>query len=242
VVFRDLELAIYPGETLTVLGSSGSGKSVALKLLIGLLDCDGGSITFHGDEVTTMDRQRIAVLRRKIGMLFQASALFDSISVGDNVAYGIREHLGDEPMTVHEVVDRVSWALSLVGLPGIEAMMPAELSGGMKKRVGLARAIAMHPEVLLYDEPTTGLDPINTERIAHVIAGLKEKLRVTNIVVTHDLKTAFALSDRLALIYNGEVICAGSPDEFRASNDPRVHDFITGTAPTDEDVQTLLRA
>jgi phospholipid/cholesterol/gamma-HCH transport system ATP-binding protein len=174
-------------------------------------------------------------------MLFQGAALFDSISVGENVAYGLREHYRKQ-MTEKQMRERVAWALSLVGLPGIEAMRPADLSGGMKKRVGLARAIAVQPEVLLYDEPTTGLDPINTARINHLINGLKAALKVTSIVVTHDMSSAFTISDRMAMVFKGEIIASGTPDEFKASRDPRVHDFITGTAPVNEDVETLLRA
>jgi phospholipid/cholesterol/gamma-HCH transport system ATP-binding protein len=144
-------------------------------------------------------------------------------------------------MTEKQIRERVRWALALVGLPGIEEMRPADLSGGMRKRVGLARAIAVQPEVLLYDEPTTGLDPINTERINHLINGLKDALKVTSIVVTHDMKSAFSISDRMAMVHRGEIIQTGTPDEFRASKDSRVQDFITGTAPVNEDVETLLR-
>jgi phospholipid/cholesterol/gamma-HCH transport system ATP-binding protein len=241
VIYRDLNLEVYPGETLTVMGGSGVGKSVLLKLLIRLLDADSGSIAFHGEEITSMSESRIGLIRQRIAMLFQGAALFDSISVGDNVAYGLREHFR-KTMTDEQVAERVHWALSLVGLPGIEPMRPSDLSGGMKKRVGLARAIAVQPEVLLYDEPTTGLDPINTERINHLIRGLKSALKVTSIVVTHDMKSAFSVSDRLAMVYRGEIIAAGTPEEFHRSKDPRVADFITGTAPVNEDVETLLRA
>ncbi len=241
VIYRGVDLDVYPGETITIMGGSGVGKSVLLKLLIRLLEADGGSITFHGDEVTTMSNAKIGLVRQRIAMLFQGAALFDSSSVGDNVAYGLHEHYR-YTMTEAKIAERVNWALSLVGLPGIEAMRPADLSGGMKKRVGLARAIAVQPEVLLYDEPTTGLDPINTERINHLIKGLKSALNVTSIVVTHDMKSAFSISDRMAMVYRGEIILAGTPDEFRASTDPRVRDFINGTAPVNEDVATLLGA
>jgi phospholipid/cholesterol/gamma-HCH transport system ATP-binding protein len=241
VIYRGLNLDVFPGETLTIMGGSGVGKSVMLKLLIRLIEPDSGSITFHGDEITTMNEKRIGMVRRRIAMLFQGAALFDSISVGENVAYGLHEHCRDE-MTEEQIEDRVDWALSLVGLPGIEAMRPADLSGGMKKRVGLARAIAVQPEVLLYDEPTTGLDPINTERINHLIKGLKQALNVTSMVVTHDMKSAFSISDRLAMVHRGEIIAVGTPDEFRASKDPHVADFISGNAPVNEDVETLLRA
>ncbi len=241
VIYKGLNLEVNQGETLTILGGSGVGKSVMLKLLIRLLEPDSGSITFHDEEVTDMSEAKIAIVRRRIAMLFQGAALFDSTSVGENVAYGLREHYRKE-MNETQIRDRVNWALTLVGLPGIEAMRPADLSGGMKKRVGLARAIAVQPEVLLYDEPTTGLDPINTERINHLINGLKKALKVTSIVVTHDMKTAFTVSDRLAMVYKGEVIKVGTVEEFKAETNPRIHDFINGVAPVVEDVATLLGA
>src|SRR4029079_13478343 len=175
---------------------------------IRLLDADDGSIQFHGDEITRLSESRIAGVRQRIAMLFQGGALFDSTSVGENVAYGLHEHYRKE-MTEAQIAERVNWALSLVGLPGIEAMRPSDLSGGMKKRVGLARAIAVQPEVLLYDEPTTGLDPINTQRINHLINGLKEALHVTSLVVTHDMKSAFKVSDRMAMVYRGTIIAHG---------------------------------
>ncbi len=239
-IYRHLDLSVFSGETLTILGGSGVGKSVMLKLLIRLLETDRGSITFHGKEVTTMNDTDTAKVRRSIAMLFQGAALFDSITVGENVCYGLKEHFRHE-MTPAQMRERVDWALSLVGLPGIEHMRPADLSGGMKKRVGLARAIAIQPEVLLYDEPTTGLDPINTERINHLIMGLKAALNVTSIVVTHDMKSAFTISDRMAMVHSGHIILCGTPEEFRFSTDPRVHDFINGIAPVNEDVETLLK-
>jgi phospholipid/cholesterol/gamma-HCH transport system ATP-binding protein len=241
VIYKKLDLDVQKGETITIMGGSGVGKSVMLKLLIRLLESDAGSITFHGDEITRMRDGEIGLVRQRIAMLFQGAALFDSVSVGENVAYGLHEHFRHQ-MNEKQIRERVHWALSLVGLPGIEAMRPSDLSGGMKKRVGLARAIATQPEVLLYDEPTTGLDPINTARINHLIRGLKAALNVTSIVVTHDMGSAFSISDRLAMVYRGEIILAGTPDEFRASSDPRVRDFIHGTAPANEDVETLLKA
>jgi len=241
VIYRGLNLEVYAGETLVILGGSGVGKSVMLKLLIRLLESDAGSITFHGEEVPTMSESRIAVVRQRIAMLFQGAALFDSLSVGENVAYGLHEHYR-HTMTDKQIAERVNWALSLVGLPGIEAMRPADLSGGMKKRVGLARAIAVQPEVLLYDEPTTGLDPINTERINHLINGLKAALKVTSIVVTHDMRSAFSIADRMAMVHGGKIIMSGTPEEFRTAENRYVRDFIEGTAPVNEDVETLLRA
>ncbi len=241
VIYRDLCLEVYPGETLTIMGGSGVGKSVMLKLLIRLLEVDEGEVTFHGKDVTKMKERDVANVRRRIAMLFQGAALFDSISVGENVAYGLNEHYRDI-MSPKEMAERVDWALSLVGLPGIEGMRPADLSGGMKKRVGLARAIAIQPEVLLYDEPTTGLDPINTERINHLIKGLKSSIDVTSIVVTHDMKSAFSVSDRMAMVHSGAIVLCGTPSQFQESRDPRVHDFINGIAPVNEDVETLLKA
>ncbi len=239
VVYSGLNLDVFPGETLTIIGGSGVGKSVLLKLLIGLLTSGGGSIKFKGQEVTGMSERELGRLRSRIAMLFQGGALFDSISVGENVAYGLREHFRSE-MNDAEIAKRVEWALSLVGLPGVELMRPADLSGGMKKRVGLARAIAVRPEVVLYDEPTTGLDPINTTRINHMITGLKRALGITSVVVTHDMVSAYRVSDRIAMVHRGRVIAAGSPQEIQRSPNARVQDFIQGNAPVNEDVETLL--
>lgn len=241
VIYRDLTLDVYAGETLVVMGGSGVGKSVLLKLLIRLLDADGGSIRYRGKEVTKMDSDELRLLRQNITMLFQSGALFDSLSVGDNVAYALYEH-HRETMTEEEIAERVDWALSLVDLPGIEEMRPADLSGGMRKRVGLARSIALQPEVVLYDEPTTGLDPINVTRINHMINGLKRAINLTSIVVTHDMSTAFSVADRMAMVHSGEIIAYGKPEEFRDAGDVRVFDFIHGNAPEHEDVETLLNA
>jgi phospholipid/cholesterol/gamma-HCH transport system ATP-binding protein len=241
VIYRSLDLEIRRGEVLTVLGGSGVGKSVMLKMLIGLLKADAGSIRFDGDEVTTMGDRELSRVRQRICMLFQSGALFDSLSVGENVRYGLEEHF-QKTMTAKEKDERVDWALSLVGLPGIEEMSPADLSGGMRKRVGLARAIAVRPEVVLYDEPTTGLDPINTARVNHMIMGLQEKLNITSVVVTHDMKSAFQVSHRLAMVHSGRIIFSGTRDEFRNAPDRRITDFIEGVAPVQEDVATLLQA
>jgi phospholipid/cholesterol/gamma-HCH transport system ATP-binding protein len=239
VVYRNLNLDVNEGETLVVMGGSGVGKSVMIKMLIRLIDPDRGWIRFHGRDVTTMTGADLRSLRQHITMLFQGAALFDSLSVGDNVAYALREHFR-ATMSEKEIAERVDWALSLVDLPGIEDMRPADLSGGMKKRVGLARSIALRPEVLLYDEPTTGLDPINITRINHMINGLKRSLNITSIVVTHDMGTAFSVADSMAMVHRGEIILQGSPETFRQSTDPRVSDFINGEAPEHEDVETLL--
>jgi phospholipid/cholesterol/gamma-HCH transport system ATP-binding protein len=240
VVYSGLDLSVQRGTSLTIVGGSGVGKSVMLKMLIGLLKPDAGSVRFDGLEVTQMSERELSKLRQRIAMLFQAGALFDSMSVGENVAYGLEEHFR-ETMTPDERWARVAWALELVGLPGIEDMDPADLSGGMRKRVALARSIAVQPEVVLYDEPTTGLDPINTARVNHLISGLQKRLQITSIVVTHDMKSAFTISDRIAMVHGGRIIYEGTAREFRANTDPRIADFIEGRAPDNEDVETLLR-
>lgn len=240
VIYEHLNLEIAPGSAFTILGGSGVGKSVMLKMLIGLLRPDAGRVFFDGREITHLQGDELAKLRQRIAMLFQAGALFDSLNVYENVAYGLKEHFHGK-MTKKDIVERVEWALDLVGLPGIESMNPSDLSGGMRKRVALARSIAVRPEVVLYDEPTTGLDPINTARVNHLIMGLKQRLKITSVVVTHDMKSAFTISDRLAMVHGGRIIFAGSVEQLRSCEDPRVSDFIEGRAPENEDVETLLK-
>jgi phospholipid/cholesterol/gamma-HCH transport system ATP-binding protein len=239
VVYSGLDLAIPRGSTVTIMGASGSGKSVMLKMLIGLFDADGGQILFDGHDVTKMEERDLYTVRRRIAYLFQGAALFDSLDVGENVAYGLREQNWNT-MTDAEVRRRVAQSLHMVGLPGIEEMRPSDLSGGMKKRVGLARTLALQPEVILYDEPTTGLDPINTARINHLIIGIKKALGLTSVVVTHDMGTAFAVSDHLVMLGKGRVLMMGTPAEFRTTTNPYVRDFIDGKAPEVEDVDVLL--
>lgn len=239
VVYSQLDLAIAKGETITILGPSGSGKSVMLKMLIGLLEADSGEIVFDGRDVTKMEERDLYEVRRRVAYLFQGAALFDSLNVGENVAYGLREQNWDT-MSEAEILKRVAQSLQMVGLPGIEDMRPSDLSGGMKKRVGLARTLALQPEVILYDEPTTGLDPINTARINHLIMGIKRALGLTSVVVTHDMGTAFSVSDRIVMLGRGRVVMTGTPDDFRRTQDPFVRDFIDGKAPEVEDVDVLL--
>lgn len=239
VVYRGLDLDIPRGATVTILGASGSGKSVMLKMLIGLFEVDAGQILFDGEDVTKMDEQQLYAVRRRVAYLFQGAALFDSLDVGENVAYGLREQNWNT-MSDDEVRRRVAQSLAMVGLPGIEAMRPSDLSGGMKKRVGLARTLALQPEVILYDEPTTGLDPINTARINHLIINIKRSLGLTSIVVTHDMGTAFAVSDFLVMLGKGRVLMLGTPEHFRTTNNVYVRDFIEGMAPEIEDVDVLL--
>jgi phospholipid/cholesterol/gamma-HCH transport system ATP-binding protein len=224
-IYKGVNLKIEKGETLTVLGGSGTGKTVMLKMLLGLMAPDAGRILFEGKDVVTMNDEEILGVRRRVGMLFQGGALFDSLSVKENVAYPVREHF-DHPED--EISRIVAEKLELVGLPGIEDMEPSDLSGGMKKRVALARAIATSPEVILYDEPTTGLDPTNTRRIDNLISDLQSKLQVTSIVVTHDIQSAFIISDRLALLYEGKIKFVGTKSEVKHADDPVVQGFIKG--------------
>jgi len=239
VIFSGLNLELRRGETITIMGASGSGKSVLLKMLIGLLRPDAGQILVDDHDVALMNDEQLSEIRRRIAYLFQGAALFDSLTVGENVAYGLREQFWSS-MTNEEIMGRVEQSLSLVGLPGIESMRPSDLSGGMKKRVGLARTLALQPEVILYDEPTTGLDPINTARINHLIKGIQRTLGLTSVVVTHDMGTAFAVSDRLAMLGKGRTLLVGTIDDFRNTTQQAVRDFIEGRAPETEDVAALL--
>ena len=238
-VYKGLDLEFRRGETTTVMGPSGTGKSVLLKMLIGLISVDSGTITFDGEEITRSSERKLFDVRRRVAYLFQGAALFDSMSVGDNVAYGLREQYW-ATMPERDIAARVDWSLEAVGLPGIEAMRPSDLSGGMRKRVGLARTLALQPEVILYDEPTTGLDPINTARINNLIMSIQRQLKLTSIVVTHDMGTAFSVSNLLRMLNQGRVALHGTPDEFRVTKDRFVRDFIDGRAPEDEDGSVLL--
>lgn len=239
VIYEDLNLVIHRGETLTVLGASGSGKSVLLKMLIGLIRPDAGEIFVDGKNLTKLSDHDFTMVRRRVAYLFQGAALFDSLDVLENVAYGLREQYWST-MTEEQIRERVASSLASVGLPGIETMRPSDLSGGMKKRVGLARTLALQPEVILYDEPTTGLDPINTARINHLILKIQQSLGLTSVVVTHDMSTAFSVSNRIAMLGKGRVLLEGPPELFKSTKDSYVRDFIDGRAPEDEDVNTLL--
>jgi phospholipid/cholesterol/gamma-HCH transport system ATP-binding protein len=225
VIFEDLTLDVKRGEVLTVMGPSGVGKSVMLKMLIGLVPIDRGQILFEGKSVADMDERGLVHLRRHVAYLFQGAALFDSLSVGENVAYGLREQYWNT-MSTAEIANRVERSLDLVGLPGIEGMRPSDLSGGMRKRVGLARTLALEPQVILYDEPNTGLDPVNTARINELIKHIQTTLHVTSVVVTHDMRTTNAVSDRVAMLYAGRVEFVGTVPELRAATDPVVKQFV----------------
>ena len=225
VVHNGINLSVREGEIISLLGGSGSGKSVLIKELIGLIQPDKGEIVVLDHAITGMNENALIKLRGHVGMLFQGAALFDSLTVFENIAYTFREHL---KLTEKEIRKRVAEKLKLVGLSGIEAKMPAELSGGMKKRVGLARAIATEPEIILYDEPTTGLDPINAQRINELIVELRRKLGITTIVVTHDLHCVKTISDRIAMLYEGKIVAVGTWEELTKSNIPAVKDFLSG--------------
>jgi phospholipid/cholesterol/gamma-HCH transport system ATP-binding protein len=226
-VFDGLDLDIQRGETLVVIGRSGSGKSVLLKHITGLIQPDSGVILFEHQDITRFDRKKIFKMRMHFGMLFQSSALFDSMSVGDNVALPLRKHteLGEE-----EISRIVTEKLKLVGLTDVHDKFPAEMSGGMKKRIGLARAVVMDPQVVLYDEPTTGLDPIMADVINELIRTLQRELKITSVVVTHDMKSAYRVGDRIAMLHEGKIIHSGSPDEVRATDHPILRQFIEGNA------------
>jgi phospholipid/cholesterol/gamma-HCH transport system ATP-binding protein len=222
-LFADLSLAIRRGETVTILGASGSGKSVLLKTIIGLVDPDRGQVLIDGRDLVPLDEDARIPLRRRVSMLFQGGALFDSLSVAKNVAYPLALQ---RRFTVAEIAERVAEALAVVGLPDAGPMMPAELSGGMKKRVALARAISAEPEVVLYDEPTTGLDPISTRRIDDLIRSVQRRLGITSIVVTHDLPSAFLVSDRVAMLAGGRIHSIEDVAAFRRSRDPEIRAFV----------------
>ncbi|MDH4223004.1 MAG: ABC transporter ATP-binding protein [candidate division Zixibacteria bacterium] len=226
-VLNGVSLNIEKGETIVILGRSGCGKSVLLKHIIGLMRPDSGQIFIDEEEVTSYSNDKLYDLRKRFGMLFQGSALFDSMTVEENVGLGLTEHthLGRE-----KIKEIVKEKLRLVGMSGVENLRPAELSGGMKKRVGLARAIAMNPEFVLYDEPTTGLDPIMADVINELIIRLRDTLSITSIAVTHDIVSAYKIADRIAMLYEGKIIFAGTPEETKNTTDPVVKQFIEGSS------------
>jgi phospholipid/cholesterol/gamma-HCH transport system ATP-binding protein len=224
-IYQALDLEVRRGETMAVIGPSGCGKSVLLKLIIGLHHADAGRVVVGGVDVTRLDEPELREVRRKVGMLFQGAALFDSMSVGENVAYGLYEHYR---WPEEKVRARVAECLESVGLPGIEAMRPSDLSGGMKKRVGLARALAPGPEIILYDEPTTGLDPANTRRINELIVSLQEKLGVTSLVITHDMAAALAVADRVALLSDRKIALVVERAAAESSPPPELERFMRG--------------
>ena len=222
-VHAGINLSIEKGENVTVLGGSGSGKSVLLKEITGLLKPDSGDVIIEGENIVPMDERELVDVRKKIGMLFQGAALFDSLTVEENIAYPLRENANFPEDEIRDIVAR---NLKLVGLPDIEDKMPSDLSGGMKKRVGLARAMAMNPKILLYDEPTTGLDPPNITRINHLIRNMQEQFGITGVIITHDVQSAFEISDKIAFLYHGKIVFTGTVEEAKNSEVEILSDFI----------------
>lgn len=222
-VLQGVNLTVKRGETMVILGGSGSGKTVLLKHMNGLIGPQTGQVFLDSLEISRMEEDELTEVRKRVAMVFQSCALFDSLTVGENIAYPLNEHAALSPA---EIRDRVREALSLVGLEGSEDLYPAEMSGGMKKRAALARALVLKPEALLYDEPTTGLDPVMTHRINRLISELQKKLSVTSVVVTHDLQSAFAVADRLAFLQQGQIQLVGTREEFHASKDLALHEFL----------------
>ncbi len=223
-VLRDISLDFPTGTTTVILGGSGSGKSVLMKHLIGLLSPDEGRIVVEGDDIANLSGKALTQLRAKFGMVFQWAALFDSMTVLENVAFPLREHRKD--LSEDEVRAKVAEKLALFDLRGVESKFPADLSGGMRKRVGLARAIIMDPKIVLYDEPTTGLDPITTDYVDEMIKQAKTSLGVTSVVISHDIASAFNVADRIAFLYEGEIVAYGPPEEVKASPHPFVSRFL----------------
>lgn len=234
VVLDNVNLTLQDGETIVVIGRSGTGKSVLLKHIIGILKPDMGQVVIDGEDITRLDENELNVLRLKFGMLFQGAALFDSLNVRDNVAFNLTEHTKTDENAINK---RVAECLEMVGLHGIEDLRISELSGGMKKRVGLARAICMNPKIILYDEPTTGVDPIGADAINELIKELQGKLKTLAVVVTHDMVSAYKVADRIAMLYKGKIIEVGTPEEIKNTRNAVVRQFITGAAagPITED-------
>src|SRR5687767_10649371 len=229
-VLTGFTLDVKESETVVIIGYSGTGKSVAIKHIVGLLEPDQGTVWVDGLEVPKLTRPELYALRAKIGYVFQFAALFDSMTIGENVAMGLRK---EGRLPEKDIQQRVSEALELVDLPNVETKMPAELSGGMRKRVGIARAIARRPKYLLYDEPTTGLDPLTSAVIDELMVRMREKLNVTSIVITHDMRSAYRVGTRIAMLYEGRVRQVGPVDEIRLSDDPVVRQFVEGRAEID---------
>jgi len=226
-VLTGLNLSVPRGETLVIMGRSGAGKSVILKHMVGLMRPDRGRVYFDGTRLDTLKRAELQQVRKRMGMLFQGAALFDSMTVAENVSLGLRKHTR---LSESEILEVVKAKLSAVGLSGVEEKTPAELSGGMRKRVGLARAIAMDPEVVLYDEPTTGIDPITADSINNLILDTRRQFGVTSVVVTHDVASALKVGTVISLLVDGRIIFSGSPDEVKSTDNPYVRQFLEGSA------------
>ena len=226
-VLQGLGLEVGKGESRVIIGGSGSGKSVILKHIIGILKPDKGDVFIEGVNITTQQENELYEVRKKFGMLFQMAALFDSMNIWENVGFAL---MRQKNMKLKDVKEIAIEKLKMVGLVGVENLSPAELSGGMKKRVGLARAIAHEPEILLYDEPTTGLDPITADAINDLIVEMRERLSVTSVAITHDMNSAYKIADRISMLYEGKIIQTDSPNEIKNTENPVVRQFITGSA------------
>lgn len=224
-VLRGVDLSIPRGKITVIIGRSGGGKSVILKHMIGLLKPDAGEVDIDGTSLSNLDSMALRDIRTKFGMLFQNAALFDSLNVYDNVAFPLVEHSKESSVQIGKKVKEL---LTLVGLPDIGHKMPSELSGGMRKRVGLARAIALKPQIILYDEPTTGLDPIMTDAIDNLILSMQKELGITSVVISHDIAATFHVADQIAMLHEGKIILSGPPDVFRNTNNPIVRQFLEG--------------
>jgi len=223
-VLKGVNLKILEGTTCVILGASGSGKTVLMKHIMGLFKPDSGRVIVDGEDISAMSRQQLAVFRQRMGMVFQSSALFDSMTVGDNVAFPLREH--NPGLSEAEIQQKVKEKLALVELHGVEQKFPAELSGGMRKRVGLARAVIRDPKIVLYDEPTTGLDPLTTESVDEMIIHARERLSVTSVVISHDIGSAFHIGDRIAVINEGRIVEEGTPAQVRKTKEPFTQHFL----------------
>ena len=236
-VLNGFTLQVNEGETTVIIGFSGSGKSVAIKHIVGLLEPDAGTVFVDGQEVPTLSRRELYLLRSKIGYVFQFAALFDSLTIGENVAMGLRKQ---SDLRTAEIEQRVDEALRLVDLPNVQERFPAELSGGMRKRVGIARAIALRPKYILYDEPTTGLDPVTSAVIDQLMIRMRDTLGVTSVVITHDMRSAYTVGTRIAMLYHGRVRQVGSVAEIQQTTDPVVRQFIEGRATLDVGAQEVM--
>lgn len=226
-VLRGVNLKVEAGEGMVVIGGSGTGKSVILKHIIGLIAPDKGEVIIDGQNLADLSEEELSHFRKRFGMLFQGAALFDSLTVWENIGFGLKEH---NRLPKEAIMEIVKAKLSMVGLRGIEHKMPADLSGGMKKRVGLARAIAMNPKIILYDEPTTGLDPIMSDVINNLIAQMNQNLLVTSLTITHDMKSAYKIANKIAMLYQGEILEVGTPEQIQNSKNPVIQQFINGSS------------
>ncbi|MBC8042888.1 MAG: ABC transporter ATP-binding protein [Rhizobacter sp.] len=234
-VLQDVSLTVQTGETMAIIGRSGCGKSVMLKHIVGLLVPDAGAVKVDGQTISALSQTELYELRKKFGMLFQGAALFDSMTVGENVGLALRENLGMKPAEIKKIVAE---KLAMVGLPETERMKPSELSGGMRKRVGLARALATNPTYVFYDEPTTGLDPIMSDAIDLLVVQLAKELKVTSVVITHDMQSVYKVAGRVAMMHEGRIYFLGTPEELRTATDPLIRNFVDRNSFQDTEIES----